>query len=406
MILVRSFAMLVESRSVCLTCQSGRHRSAAVAAVLADWSSRLLGPTLLRHSFTMHGDGALAAALDDCAGFVRSAGECRDSDDHHEALLNGRVTQLHPTVSVSAMMLKQISTNPWAYFAEIDAIPFADRPRGIDLLPDFRLESSRARLASSWQQCCHIAAITAGSFRHMALQAGMPHQSTASLCQSWPAPSHHPPRPPAPPRPKALSPSIPPHPLPTPLQASSHRQHRASARPLETSRHRSRSHSRHAVPQSPPRQPHNWPVRSRTRDRRRRHPADQTTDSDNAYRGNASGALHARSLPGAETADVLRLLMGHYQAYSNDLSQMSHDEIEAVFCSDHAADIMTLGLVPQDLQDLFMGCLRRAPANSDRRDDLVWLIRRQWGSLTGDRAHIATPANWFRAALEKFRPSS
>ena len=404
-ILVRSFAMLVESRSVCLTCQSGRHRSAAVAAVLADWSSRLLGPTLLRQSFAMHSDGALAAALGTCADFVTTAGHCQDSGDSRTVLLNGRVTELHPTSSISEMMLKQISTNPWAYFAEIDAIPIADRPRGIDLLPDFRLDTSRARLASTWQQCCHIAASTAGSFRHMALQAGLPHQSTAACCQSWPAPAHQPPRPPAPPRPKALGPSTTHHPLPTPLQAPLHRQHMPNARPPSPSRHRSRSHSKHVVPQLRPRQPH-WPVRSRTRDRRRRHSADQIAHSDEARCGNVSGALLAKHLPDADTDEVLRLLRGRYQSYTDDLSHMSRDRIEAAFCSDHAADIMTLGLVPQCLQESFMVCLGQAPAGSDRHDDLVWLIRRQWGSLTGDKRHIESPSSWFRAAFAKFKTSS
>lgn len=406
-ILVRSFAMLVESRSVCLTCQSGRHRSGSVAAILADWSSRLLGPTFLQQSFTLRGKGALTAALEACADFVKSAGGCRDSHDHHTVLLNGRTTQLHPGASISEMMLKQISTNPWAYFAEIDAIPTADRPRGIDLFPDFRLDASRARLASSWQQCCRIAASTAGSFRHMALQACMPQQSTAALYQMWPCPSHHPPRPPAPPRSKAWGRSSSPHSLPTPLPASWHQHHMKRAQPLGTSRLRSRSHSIHSMRPSCSRQQHDRPVRSCSRGRRRRRSADHlTTDSDqHARRRNASGALPARSLSRAEE-QALRLLMGHYHTYSNDQSHTSRDQIEAVFCSDHATDIMTLGLVPQDLQDLFLGFLRQAPAGSDLHDDLVWLIRRQWGSLTGDKARIGTPSSWFRSALEKFKPSS
>ena len=406
-ILVRAFAMLVESRTLCLTCQSGRHRSGTIAAVLADWSSRLLGPTLLQQSFTMHGKTTLAAAIEDCTDFVKPASECQDSHPHRSVLLNGSQTQLPSTASFSETMIQLVTHNPWAYFAELDAVPMAARPRGIDVLPLLRLDAARDRLASSWHKCCRIAATTVGSFRHMALQACV---WPSSPMHSWPPPAHHPPRPPAPPRANTFCPTNSSHPLPAPRSAPLPDVRAELPQPRATPHRSSPSRSRTTMPLSSCTR-HNLPARSRSRRRHRRPSADRGARSGrHRSLSNAVGALPMSRTRSRSRAAITALesLQGHYRAYSKDRSHLSRDELDAMFCSDHASEVMTLGDVSIDLQALFMSLLRRAPDNSERKDDLVWLLRRQWGSLTGDRAHrhIANPSGWFRAALAKFKNAS
>lgn len=384
--LLHCFTRLVDSRQLCLTCESGKHVSASMAAVLADWCSRLLGPTLLMHwcSIPPSADAkrqAISNSIEFANSFDGVPGEGATP------LVNGEPAATMATATYAEHMRCLIRNNPIAYFGEPSALPPQFLPKGLKLLPTFESQSERDRLLSTWQRCLTTAAKTCGSFRHIGLH-DIEHQlkrqkesdSAVPKRQSATALHARPPTPPTPPAARSLGPRVAPvqlpsvvvlTPLPTPVHPSirlgfsepavRHEQHGQSAYDAVSSRsHRShRSSSR----QSRHRR------RSRSRVRGQRTVASTCTDSCDQRGGQA---------------DI------------------------AKFCLDNCSDIMTRCGVPPDVQTTFHQLLRGddCQRGTARHDDLIWLIQRQWQNLNcdGKRPAITHVPSWFKAALSKYLP--
>lgn len=401
-LLVRSFELLVETRLLCLTCQSGKHRSGTIAAVLADWSSRLLGPTIVRHSYAVQDRSGWASVVHNAKHFVLPA-PCSGQHNFCPVLINGKLSQ-HSTAdseSFSHEMMQIVAEDPWSYFADVDALQVKDLPRGLDLLPALRLDTARDRLASSWQKCCRTAAITSGSFRHMALQ----------LRRSFPGPMRYlavaspahpcPPRPPAPPRATHTAQHSLLTPLPQPMasaveptvkqrMAAPQRVACEMAQPVVASA------------DAPSRQ-HHGHLRSRCRShgrRRRRRTSPSPGRSMPRRRGRSPSPHRGRAPPSLDD------LLADFQAHVAASPCLSRTVQDATFCAKRAQDIMAVVHVPHDVQDTFADLLSQAPGDSEEHSDLVWLIQRLWTTLhdADDPAPVLRPTAWLRNSLSKFLP--
>ena len=182
--IIACFDSLAQHGFAVPTCFAGTHRSSGIAEVVADWASRLLGPTLLKHSYTCPDPTSLQAAVSSIRGFVQGSGRtCMPTASLTQLLLMGE--QLDP----ASLPLTSISAQqtPDRYDARSGV------PRGMALVAD---GPGLLQLREAWDFCLNTAAKTPGSLFRCVLAS-----RDAQHIAPRPLPSPRIPQPPTPPLP-------------------------------------------------------------------------------------------------------------------------------------------------------------------------------------------------------------
>lgn len=178
--IIACFDSLAQHGFAVPTCAAGTHRSSGIAEVVADWASRLLGPTLLTHSYSFPDDTSLQDTVSSVCGFVRESGPIATLP---KPLLMGQ--PLDP--ATLPLPCSSAERAPDHYDAR------SVIPKGLGLLAE---GLGLSQLRQAWEFCQNTAANTPGSlFRCVLASLDSDHAAPRPL------PSPGVPQPPMPPQP-------------------------------------------------------------------------------------------------------------------------------------------------------------------------------------------------------------
>lgn len=187
--IIACFDSLAQNGLSVPTCSTGTHRAGGIAEVVADWASRLLGPTMLKHSYD-HPD---ATSLNEAVSSVRNF-----ISPYQDAWMPTTVATL-PLLMGGPMdpaSIPQLSSFVQTHLDHYDA-RCCGSPKGLNLLTR---GAGSTPLNEAWNLCLTTAADTPGSLYRFVLTA---RASKAAVPRPLPPPRvPMPPRPPLPPEPR------------------------------------------------------------------------------------------------------------------------------------------------------------------------------------------------------------